>query len=399
MELLLLQTLQWRVTNATSVSFVCYLLRRLRLPVAQRRRSIREHALDVVKRIIEGEKGLRLAPAPLGGSRLTIPRTRIVRRASVPPAAALGARGGSSQGCSAAGGVGDGGSGGDSEALARPRRARRRQGAPAAPACASPARIKRPSSSGARALPRATSRADASSDVLLVPIALSEKCRPRFAQGGEVDRCFEQMLALNLVPKWVEPEGAAPRARRGRPLPRGRSGCLEDRSSPSSVLDLAREVDRSPSPSPPAVTSPCAERADGDAESSRKRQRVGADPCNPRSGACCLFPPLGTPWGDVCPLPGPVGALGGAHLPRAALPCSSPLLARSPPCEPPPQRDRQQHLQRASVMSTHVFFFLCFGGLISDDTSGVCGGGRRWRPKWARVTGKQGRGFGQEGME
>lgn len=54
MELLLLQTLQWRVTNATSVSFVCYLLRRLHLPSAERRRSIREHALDVVRRIIEG---------------------------------------------------------------------------------------------------------------------------------------------------------------------------------------------------------------------------------------------------------------------------------------------------------------------------------------------------------
>lgn len=64
MELLLLQTLQWRVTNATPVSFVCYLLRRLRLPVSERRRSIREHALDIVKRLIEGE--LAAPPEPLG---------------------------------------------------------------------------------------------------------------------------------------------------------------------------------------------------------------------------------------------------------------------------------------------------------------------------------------------
>lgn len=130
MELLLLQTLQWRVTNATSASFVCYLLRRLRLPVAERRRRIREHALDILRRIIEGEDAELLEPRQSRSAADTFPPRPTVRRAVIPPATALSARCGSSQNRCAPGRVGGGGSRGRQTALGGPRRSHRCQGAP-----------------------------------------------------------------------------------------------------------------------------------------------------------------------------------------------------------------------------------------------------------------------------
>lgn len=94
----------------------------------------------------------------------------------------------------------------------------------------------------------------------------------RFLQAGEVESCFQQIGTF--LPQWVEPIGGA-RPRRGRPSVRGRQGCLEDRSSPTSVFDLSRELDRTPSPSP---DSSCAGDLSGveDEGASRKRQRIGA---------------------------------------------------------------------------------------------------------------------------
>lgn len=87
-----------------------------------------------------------------------------------------------------------------------------------------------------------------------------------------MDNCLEQFVALGLIPKWVEPTASA-RPRRGRPASRGRPGCLEDRSSPTSVLDLAREVERSP-----CASSQGSDFSSGEEETTgaRKRQRIGA---------------------------------------------------------------------------------------------------------------------------